>query len=362
MIRTTKGLWAIALVGSAAALSGCPNNGGGGGSIAIGDLPHAIGGAYCNVAARCGYLGVLESGLLHQAITDCPAQFGAYFGDVGLPQLQAAVANGTIVYHGDRAQACIDQFNSASCGALSAGPGNCADVFEGTIATGQPCDLSEQCVSTYCDTSGGGTTCPRGTCRALAAAGGSCTTDSQCMSGLYCAMGTGPMGTCTAEIASGGACDQTMNPHCANGLSCVTPMGSTMGTCGTPAAAAEGQPCTGLCDTGLVCAYSGMGSPTCRRPRTDGTCQLAFGALTDCGSGQTCTGTFTTPNGMCVAYPTAGMPCNGVCGGGSTCVGSSGMGTCVVLHHNGEACTMDADCYSTHCTSGTCAGAPLCSM
>ncbi len=75
------------------------------------------------------------------------------------------------------------------------------------------------------------------TCTALAAAGSPCTTDSDCVSGAYCAFGSGGSSTCTARLADGAGCasapngcqttsycdaSQVCTPYVAPGSACTT--------------------------------------------------------------------------------------------------------------------------------------------
>jgi hypothetical protein len=69
---------------------------------------------------------------------------------------------------------------------------------------------------------------------------------------------------------------------------------------------------------------------------------------------------------MCREFPRLGMPCDGTCIDGSSCLldSSGSTGTCVALLPNNSPCQGDQDCISGFCPDGpvfrSCVDRPAC--
>lgn len=330
-------------------LSGCPT----GGTVSLDELPAEIAEAQCGFATRCGTgFDTYEQYALREQITDCNAQLAAFFESTALGPIRNGVADGSIVFHGDIASACVAAYRNAPCGG-SAAPSACLETFEGTLADGAPCSNAEQCSDqSTCDSSHVGM-CPSGVCIHVPQVGETCDTSgsaaTRCAYGLRCSSGT------CAELAMAGEACNPSQADCDASLTCVTTeTDPTHGTCGTITLAGAGEPCGRGCQAGLLCSAStGM----CRQPRTDGSCESTFGGVDDCGVGEQC----NVETGNCEPLPTTGEPCTTLCARGSRCTptGSSG-GVCAVPVATGSACETDASCASGYCASGACAAPPLC--
>jgi hypothetical protein len=341
-----------------ATLSGCPTHSAGS-PVPLDSLATRLSSASCALSERCGAdLGVYERFLLHEQVTDCPAQLASFVESVGLAAIRAGIADGSIVYHPEIAAECVASYADATCAGVSGivvGAGNtaCTDMFEGTLADGAPCSNLEQCgAQSTCDDSHFGM-CPSGVCTHLPQLGEACTTT--CGYLLRCASGT-----CATLLPAGSACTPSGLLECEVDLSCVvSETDPTHGTCGTEAPAGVGEPCGHGCEAGLVCPAM---TSICRQPRTDGTCEQTYSGHGDCAGDEQCMVAAGTVAGSCVPLPTVGEACSGVCARGSRCfVGSGGTGTCTVAIADGSACESSATCASSYCgPSGTCEPAPLC--
>jgi hypothetical protein len=341
-------LLASSLAFSVLTLTGCPQ---GHATVALENLPAELAHAQCAAATRCGIgLGIYETYLLHEQITDCDAQLAAYLDASALGAIRSGIADGSIVYHADMAGACVDAYEDAACGGTSGAPAACLGTFEGTVADGAPCSNPEQCSSTStCDSSHLGM-CPSGVCVHVAQLGEACTTS--CGNGLRCASGT-----CAAPARAGEACNPSGGAECDGALACIPGSDPTHGTCGTVELAGVGEPCGRGCEANLVCGASG----TCRAPRTDGTCEVTYVGAGDCQAGEECATDAGAREGSCEPLPSAGEPCTSVCARGSRCSGTAdGAHTCIAPLANGAACETSSQCLSDYCASGSCAAPPVC--
>lgn len=236
---------------------------------------------------------------------------------------------------------CTDAMKGAACGA-SAMP-ECTTPA-GKLADGAACSSSEQCQSTYCDSTGSATGC--GTCGKTVAIGGACAAGDRCVRGSNCVGGT-----CTAPTygAVGAACDATKALYCANGLSCD----GASKTC--KALPGVGEPCPSfICATGLTCDFT---AKTCFAPSKVGAGQPCGGTTKNvCDAGLTCKSnvcaivTWVKPGGDCSA---AGTQCEH----GSCLTATTKL--CPKLIPDGGACTSgkpeDGVCDDlANCVNGKC--------
>lgn len=330
-----------ALVLAAGLTVGCNNAAPVDNGIEFTDLTTRLGTAYCSYAIRCGTTSFFEQYLLRSTITNCATQTATYFANTTFGQYQLAIDQGTLIYHSDRAAACLASFDALGCGptALSGPPPACRETFVGAVADGGSCTISEECSATsFCSATG--TTC--GACMHRPQIGESCASLA-CADDAWC-----DAGTCAAFLPAGSACDAAAG-SCASGLACT----ASVCTATTPGAAGEACSAAG-CQTGLVCAITGTGA-TCRAPRTDGTCQrTATGS--DCPAGQTCTVAMGMTDGTCGTYPTMGQACTSACQAPARCVNS----LCQPSTELFQSCTDNDQCISGICDAGMCQARALC--
>jgi hypothetical protein len=234
----------------------------------------------------------------------------------------------------------------------------------------------------------------------------SCTTDTQCASGYFCAAG----GTCqliktqgqacnlATDCAQSGNCRECSTGNCADGFCCNTACGgacdtcsATPGTCTVVPTGTAGAPSCGgyLCDgTNATCPSSCAGGAPCAAGFfCNGTACVAKKALGQtCGGNSECVSTFCASGvccnaactGNCQACDATGQ-CQNVVGPGTpscmpyTCTGtSSGCptgcsndaacdandycsgGKCVAKATQGKTCGADDQCTTGHCSDGKC--------
>jgi hypothetical protein len=346
-----------------ALLAGCPISSS---RPELDDFAAQYAAATCDNATRCGFVWSFELALRSE-VTDCASQLTAVSTDFEVPSLREAIATGTVVYHPELAQACLDTLRTQACYERRGGSA-CDAVYEGRIPDAQPCDLDRQCVSGRCEPSG--SACPRGVCRHVPAEGEACDPSGarpRCARDTRCAPTPGGGDACVPQLVQDAPCDVGDLDACIAFLVCVpSAPGSRAGTCG-PGRGALGAPCAGGggCAAGLVCGprADSIGGGTCRAPRTDGTCQYAQSSPSDCPPGQACSATDAMHDGTCAPYPIAGQPCLDRCTGGARCnpAADGASHVCVTIRRLGEPCTASTDCESERCVDAVCVARPLCS-
>lgn len=283
----------MATGGLAAALAtGCDNDD----AIPIEDLGAAIQTARCRSAIACG------------AATDqtaCEVAFPvASYSD--LNARVAAVKQGTIIYDGRKARACIDD-ELRECVQSPAEPTSCKELFRGAIADGAACHMSAECVSGQC-AGACARACCLGSCVAVPVkvmVGDDCTSSGpSCVEGAYC-----QRGKCAAHLPFGVACTVGADV-CAAPAHCMAgPTGATI--CVAPAA--QGAACD---VTGARCMrvdnYCDPATQLCVTRKAPGA------ACTDVDD--ECANLAPCIDGVCTPHPSLGQPCE--MGGAVTCLGS----------------------------------------
>lgn len=348
-------------------VAGCGDDGGGGGSVTLDEYGAGTAAATCEIFEECYGTDLLET----FAGADCVGRFSRIYDEAVVPQLEAAIAAGTITYDGGRAAACLDALESAGCGIVDRmPPPPCDEALVGTVAPGGACALNEECSGdSYCRIEAA---CP-GTCQARVSSGAPCSADDACQAGLRCFDGA-----CQAAAGEGAACGGPSGIECAGGLVCI---GAQDAGAGTPGRTGNCQPVTTvqigavgdlcdfqggmLCQPGLSCALTGVSGGTTpvfecvAAASSGGTCNLGF--PDPCPFDHTCEGVMPGMGdfeGTCTPLPGAGEPCrSGRCADGTRCASDD---TCRTVQGLGGACTEDADCFSGYCDAGACAEAVLC--
>ena len=288
-------------------------------SIGFDDFPGGLEGAQCGFQVDCD---------LQPDNATCQASIDIDDGEVG--SLDAAIADGTVIYDAEAAQACVDAIRGQGCSfpGFQDRPDPCDDVFTGTVATGGACIIDVECANggscaptdVNCDPD---VSCCAGTCQGmdtpLVAIGGVCE-GGDCVANAFCKFPAGAnSGTCTAAITTAGtACDEL--DACANPMVCDLDFATGMGgTCVTPAGSNQACDPGGLIACGDLRDYCDPASMKCTR-RVD-----VGGA---CPTGVRCVGFATCVNAVCLADPKLGEAC--VVDGAQDCLGSLSCinGTC----------------------------------
>lgn len=346
--------------------SGCTSG------VQLAELPTELATAYCDTFDSCA--GSFAAAAIPG---DCQSSFTGIFRATLLANSDDLLARGTVGYDEAQAATCLGEIQDLGCGLLiQATPPSCRQVLTGTIAIGETCSVSPECVGdTYCDSP----SCPTsmGTCATRKANGAACDEDDECVDGLVCEDDScGP-----PAGRSGGPCGGGTGAQCPLGELCIGESeGEIPGTCTTIDSiqtAALGERCVLqetaeespiFCQNGLHCAVTGvdgiMPSFECVEPTTSGgACFVAAPEM--CPSGEYCNASprMLMFEGTCTPLPTQGQPCAMVelgirCAGNLVCAGEMG---CVAPQDNGGACTVTAECFSGNCDEGRCSGPPLCS-
>jgi len=276
----------------------------------------------------------------------------------GLATLPNAIDRGSIEYDDSKVQACLDQVSSGDCSTLSErSPASCKAALAGTIAEGGDCSLDGECRGEqYCKL---GDACP-GKCAPYEQAGGACTGNSSCVSGLKC----GANGHCVAPSQEGEACKQG-EPDCVDGLACLgdDSTAHTPGKCVTLAKAFNGKAgasCaldTNLCSIGFACEIKSLTpiSGNCVAKLDSGAvCHIAV--PDECPDDEYCVLPAPLGAGKCTTKPAAGTKCGAGLGDAQVCAAYArcDAGVCRAIAHAGEDCNADDTCYSGHCLKGAC--------
>jgi hypothetical protein len=310
------------LVGLAVLLLGCGDNVTG---LPLSELDGAADRARCERLVRCG------------VFVDANACDG-FFRKRPDTDLAAAIAAGLVVYNGPAAEQCFEALANQSCDASSRDartvPATCADMFIGTLGTGEPCALDEECKSGTCLVPACPELCCPGTChKARAAIGGACELDVDCGSEAFC----GSDSACHPHALEGELCDRDVD--CDYGLACIGPSDLMPGNCRKQPLL--GEPCLyqrcaeigAMCVSGTCIAVGLPGAP-CTKP-------------SDCSSGALC----DSASGTCIALPRLGEPCTSLCAGEAWC-DVFDTSTCRAPQEDNAPCTSNDQCASLFCAEG----------
>lgn len=306
-----------------------------GGGVKISDLDDELVDKLCARQVRCG---------AYASVAECKADVR-----VQIEEIQRSVESGRTNYDEDAAGDCLDALGDASCDVTAQNvreqPQACRDAFQGTVADGGECYNDEECLSEDCNVPDCGMACCAGVCSATlteVAIGGTCNgTTGPCVRGSFCDSAST---TCTALRAAGGAC--TSNTQCNYGLYCLE-----AGTCAD--APNRGDACPdGYCaDIGDRCGST----TTCvALGKVGEACSQGFAGLFDCQAPLTCNQTTL----QCASPPNAGEACLFFCSSGNFCNAND---VCEAQKANGVSCMDDDECQSLFCdATDVCAEEPVC--
>lgn len=353
LIRLVPLAWAFALV---AACGGTDAGGSGdtGPGVSLEELPAKYADAFCQTFTTCvgDLYGVFRPG------EECSKDFSVTVEEA-LATLPNAVDAGRVKYHASKVQQCLDDIAAGGCATLSERqPASCKAALEGTVEQGGDCTLDAECIGEqYCKTS---SACP-GQCAPYEQAGGACSSNDNCKSGLKC----GDNGHCVAPAQEAEACEQG-EPKCADGLLCLGQDATqkTPGTCYAIDQALSGKAgddCSldgHLCQGDLACEITSIAplGGTCTAKLDSGAaCHAAF--PDECPDDEYCAlGANPLMPGTCTSKPKAGEPCAKGLGDAEICepYARCDAGVCRELAHAGEDCSADDTCYSGHCVDKAC--------
>ncbi len=353
--------------GGSAGASGGSGGSAGSGGVPLGDVPGKLAKAYCDLYAKC--YGALVN--FSTPGEDCVTLTQKTIEDGGFNELQNSVNAGTVQYHADKVQACLDALANESCDQLlQRSIPECLAALTGTVDVGGDCNIDNDCkgAGVFCQAS---SACP-GKCTKLLGAGQDCTRDAMCQSGLNCDSTTSK---CVKPVALGNACGGGVDPDCGPPGICLgeNTQQSQPGTCETASQiliAADGATCDPQngpwCKNAEPCVITGYASgsivASCSAAVASGAaCHLAY--PDECPAGEYCditsTQVYLGQTGTCTALPKAGQPCVTPLSGLNGCEPYARCDTatnkCVALHRLGEQCASNIGCYSGRCDNGGCA-------
>ena len=194
---------------------GCGCGGGGSGDVPFNRLADGYAAAFCHKNFVC--CDAAETGV---AAAEIPAKEAlcrtnlANEWAVFVAPYAPLIAQGRIIYRGDRARLCFDEIAAKPCaesgdsGELRLYP-DCLHIYEGTIALGGACTVSDECMDGFCSSSTG-----TGACTAYGRIGESCG-GGACQPELFCARdASGATMVCATPSLNGATC--VRNSDCAS--------------------------------------------------------------------------------------------------------------------------------------------------
>jgi hypothetical protein len=216
----------------------------------LAQYPHAVTEAYCTRLSECCPLMAGQT-WNQNGTGGCGPVLQFYGGPFNVEGFNASLGSGNLGYDASAAYACLHEFLSFNCGTISATTldkvrDDCFGAINGTLAIDAgPCATSLECQpGAYCHIVASADGGAAAWCAPLLAIGQPCADNINSTDCTYLGNGTpqascrGPDGgtTCQASAPAGGTC--TFNPDCQSGV-CFTPMCistydfSDPGTCGT---------------------------------------------------------------------------------------------------------------------------------
>jgi len=299
--------------------------------------------------AQCLYLTECL-GVGYRDLDHCEREVDCY----GMPDLIASEASGAVDYDPSKVGECYGRFLASPCtfanflftpdvfDVLSLCPG----TLTPRLTAGADCSSDGECVEgLYCDKPDEDR-CP-GVCRAYAAPGESCAGSLRCTDDLRC-----DSDVCVPYAKPGDPCSVSCNSSvdCPDGEICDGNLwcDKTIGECRT--APLVGEPCgyfddgitisSAACALPLWCDAAPLGTGVCRAPSdAGGPCNLEF---TACIVGLHCSGADSDTFGTCQPPSSAGGDCagHGHCQADLVCI----AGACVPRVALGGSCGGDITC------------------
>ena len=242
-------------------------------------------------------------------------------------------ADGT-VFDAGQGEICLASLDDPDCTVRNAlfGAG-CDTVFQPTLAVGERCTISDQCIGGRCEES---TTACGGVCEALVPRDGACDNNSACVEPLACIAGR-----CVTKSNANGPCDESGDCgsllYCDSGSDLCTIVPNVGQDCRPDLG---GDPCAGA----LVCRYDGV-QRTCTVGALEGE---SCSSRIPCDPGLRCSET----TNRCVTLSPPGGACSSLenCPAFHECVGR----VCTPRPVLGGSCTPLLPCLIGICRDGSC--------
>ncbi|MEZ4452862.1 MAG: hypothetical protein R3B09_25615 [Nannocystaceae bacterium] len=278
---------------------------------------------------------------------------------------EAALEKGTLLFHGDLAQGCLDELKALSCLREDpTGTPTCLDVLEGQVAPEEPCMLSAECaLDGVCGKDPSCVDmCCAGECRVLPGPlkiGEDCTNPTRtCEDGSFCQVDpiTFQLTVCAPKVGLGGSCAFDGSAACSDDTYCRFDTG--LCTARIP----EGADCynySDACTAPAVCVYFGdypNYNASCRSPAALGApCSVELYNRACLDLGAVC----NPGTGVCEDGPEIGAPCvDSRCGGAAycdyetnVCRGYAALGTPCGYLNGDVACGGALQCDNDVCTA-----------
>lgn len=281
-----------------------------------------------------------------------------------------SVAAGKIKVDPAKVGQCLADFAKLECGKVSADfPEACRTVLEGKVSGTTPCAHKLECApGNYCDLKAG---CGTATCKPFGKATEPCSDAQPCAAGLGCVKASvdAGAGTCVPLAKLDAECKGASQPDCEIGLLCWGGSPTVAGHCLDPKGVftgAENDLCSSwtavfgdgggikLCKAGNYCDVYAWLTPNKCLPAAIVNAPCEKTLPDQCPSGQYCEKPSAIKPTACLPMPANGEDCaaplslKGRCAAYHVCDGK----TCRLLRNNGEACSLNFDCYSGFCDSG----------
>lgn len=301
-------------------------------ALTLEDYPAARLEASCEYFIRCGVIPTLE---------ECRATQPEYRF---WPPLIAAVEAGTVRWHGDAAEDCLDRMQGLTCDRTSERNRRfeCDRFFTGTLGDGEACTISTECIANECWTEGCTDACCVGYCVGnkepeVGEIGEPCRL-SECVAGARC-----ESSVCVPLRGEGETC--SWGDECAFGLGCINQM------CAVPDYNGEACSESSCAMVGELCGFHGVCEPSGR---------LGYPCAQDshCGTNYVC-----GSNSRCTPAPRVGEPCRNTLrrcfDAGAFCDSSTDV--CTLPEPDGASCWQSNECASYQCVDGICVTPPMCS-
>lgn len=327
------------------------------------DFPHAYAESVCQLLTRC-YAAVAT------ALTpDCTSFFEQLFREQNFPNIVAAVDEGRIQYHPEALPQCLDEVATGSCDIALLQ--FCPRVLAGTKKTGEACTIDVECADQHCAVNGA---CP-GACAPPPALGATCTDENRCAPELFCQFDVDAEDRkCVNTAKLGETCSEAV--RCRGYTTCSGLDGSVAddtGVCANRADLYTGkqeEPCDFVygpfCEPSLVCTMrfeDGVSLGRCG-PRVPSGGACTFSSPDACPETEYCrisSAVGVKPAaGTCTPKPGLGGECRygdyniAPCSAEQFCNLDTKL--CALSRHIDEACSIDDECYSNHCSAaGKCA-------